>query len=184
MHEVDLYTPTHPILTAANQVLAVYEKLPHIPYLSSSLPVRRIALDRAYQLIQYEDENTTYQTLGPVSKSFNMIARFHREGPKSEAFKMHLTRVRDFLWLSKEGLFMTGTNGSQLWDVAFLAQAMVETGLADEKEGHQEVAKGMLDWLDKCQIRDNPKWYKEDYRHTTKGAWPFSTPEQSYNVSS
>ena len=140
-----------------------------------------MALKRVAQLIVYEDDNTTYQTLGPVSKAFNMVVRYHLDGPESDACRMHLSRVPNFLWLGKDGMFMTGTDGSQLWDVAFFAQAMVETGLAEEEENKECVAD-MLDWLDKAQIRDNPKWYKEGYRHQTKGSWPFSTPEQSYVV--
>ncbi|KAK8858537.1 hypothetical protein IAR55_002764 [Kwoniella newhampshirensis] len=174
--------PFTPLVWSLRNLLAVYEKLPYIPYLSSSLPVRQLAIDRVYQLLVYEDENTTYQTIGPVSKAFNMVCRYAREGPESEAFKGHLSRVDDFLWLSKDGLMMMGTNGSQLWDIAFTAQAAVETGLANEQENEESV-KGMLDWLDKAQMRENPKWYKEGYRHRTKGAWPFSTPEQSYVVS-
>jgi lanosterol synthase len=60
---------------------------------------------------------------------------------------------------------------------------MVETGLAEER-GNEDLVKGMLGWLDKAQIRENPKYMKEGYRHRTKGSWPFSTPEQSYVVSS
>ena len=78
-------------------------------------------------------------------------------------------------------MMMTGTDGTQLWDVAFFAQAIVETGLAEEEE-NKECVLGMLDWLDKAQIRDDPKWYKDGYRHASKGAWSFSTPEQSYTV--
>jgi lanosterol synthase len=76
---------------------------------------------------------------------------------------------------------MCGTNGSQLWDLAFWAQALVETGLAEE-EGNEEMIKGMMGWLDKAQIREDRPYMKEGYRHRTKGAWPFSTPEQSYTV--
>lgn len=178
----DIYSPHHPILDMAHQLLAVYEKLPHVPILSSRLPLRKVALDKVYRMITYEDENTTYQTVGPVSKAFHIVCRFAREGPNSEAFKSHLSRIDDFLWLSKSGLMMMGTNGSQMWDTGFMAQAAVETGLAEESE-FKESVKGMLDWLDKAQMRENPKWYKEGYRHRTKGAWPFSTPEQSYTVS-
>jgi lanosterol synthase len=144
--------------------------------------MRQWSNDRAYQLIVYEDENTGHQTLGPVSKAFNLVCRYAREGPDSDAFKMHLIKVENFLWMSKDGLMMTGTDGSQLWDLAFMAQAAVETGLANE-DGNQKVMLGMLDWLDKAQMRDNPRWYEEGYRHRTKGAWPFSTPEQGYTVS-
>jgi lanosterol synthase len=129
-----------------------------------------------------EDENTGYQTIGPVSKMFNMVCRWHREGPESDAFQQHCAKIDDFLWMSDEGLMMTGTNGSQLWDAAFISQALVETGLGEE-EANKTAVKGVLDWLDKCQIRENPKHYDSAYRHASKGAWPFSTPEQGYTVS-
>lgn len=77
---------------------------------------------------------------------------------------------------------MTGTNGSQLWDAAFIAQALYESGLASLPENQSSTAL-LLDWLDQCQIRDNPPHWEEAYRHRTKGAWPFSTAEQSYTVS-
>ncbi len=113
---------------------------------------------------------------------FNMLVRFVEDGPESDAFAQHLAKIDDFLWMSDEGLMMTGTNGSQLWDAAFIAQALVETGLAERKENKESVTK-LLDWLDKAQIQDDPKHYGEDFRHSSKGAWPFSTPEQNYTVS-
>jgi lanosterol synthase len=169
-------------MDALNVIVKMYEAVPSIPFVSSCLPVREYALKTVYTWIKREDENTGYQTIGPVSKAMNMVARFHREGRDSEAFKRHLSRVDDFLWLGKDGMMMMGTNGSQLWDTAFMAQAAIETGLADEEENHESVLQ-MLDWLDKCQIQENPKYYVDGYRHRTKGAWPFSTPEQNYTVS-
>ena len=77
---------------------------------------------------------------------------------------------------------LAGTNGSQLWDTAFISQALVETGLGAEPQNH-ESTKALLSWLEDCQIRENPKWFVEGYRHATKGAWPFSTREQGYTVS-
>lgn len=175
VHEKDIYQPHHPVLDGLNEILAVYEQCP----LS---PLRKMGVDRAYELVVVEDENTGYQTIGPVSKMFNMVCRWHREGAESEAFKKHCDKVDDFLWMSGEGLMMTGTNGSQLWDAAFISQALVETGLGEEEQNRQS-ANEVLDWLDKCQMRENPKCYGRDYRHATKGAWPFSTPEQGYTVS-
>lgn len=77
---------------------------------------------------------------------------------------------------------MSGTNGSQLWDISFMSQALVESGLADEDENRGALL-GALGWLDQCQMRENPVHYECAYRHTTKGAWPFSTKEQGYTVS-
>lgn len=174
-----MYSPHHPVFDFLNSILGVYESLPKLPCLPS---LREAGLREAYKQIVYEDENTGYQTVGPVSKPFNMICRFITEGPDSEAVKLHLAKIDDFLYLNADGLFVTGTNGSQLWDISFLAQAEVETGLADDQDNRPSVL-GMLDWLDKCQIRQNPKHFETAYRHASKGAWPFSTPEQSYTVS-
>lgn len=135
-------------------------------------PLRKTALERAYKLIVYEDENTGYQTIGPVSKMFNLVARAHAEGPESHAYKMHEIKRQDFMWLGGDGMRMRGTNGSQLWDIGFITQALVETGLAklDENKGSLISA---LQWLEQAQIRENPKHYRTSYRHTTKGAWGF-----------
>jgi lanosterol synthase len=135
-----------------------------------------------YKQIVYEDENTTYQTIGPVSKMMNLVARVHAEGQESHAYKMHELKRQDFLWLGQEGLMVCGTNGSQLWDIAFITQALVETKLAYEPQNRDGLIKA-LHWLDQCQIRENPKHYEINYRHRTKGAWPFSTKEQGFTVS-
>jgi lanosterol synthase len=148
-----------------NVVLSGYESCPFHP-------LRRKAVARAYQLIILEDENTGYQTLGPVSKMLNLVARAHEEGPESEAYKQHEIKRQDFMWLGGEGMMMCGTNGSQLWDVGFITQALVETGLADLEENREGLLKA-LQWLEQAQILDNPKHFETSYRHTTKGAWGF-----------
>ena len=81
-----------------------------------------------------------------------------------------------------EGMMMTGTNGSQLWDIAFITQAIVESGLADEHQNRPSLFKA-LEWLEMTQIKDHPRFYESSYRHPTKGAWPFSTRTQGYTVS-
>lgn len=63
-------------------------------------------------------------------------------------------------------------------------QAVVEGELATDPHGDNcESMVKALDWLDKCQIQENPINYEAAYRHRTKGAWPFSTKEQNYTVS-
>ncbi|KAF7798580.1 hypothetical protein EIP86_009802 [Pleurotus ostreatoroseus] len=171
----DLYMPHHPVLDALYLVLGAYESCA-IP------PLRRAALEKCYKLVVNEDENTGYQTLGPVSKMMNLIVRAHVDGPESEAYKLHMEARDDFLWLGAEGMMMTGTNGSQLWDIGFITQALVETGLAKESENTDSLVAA-LKWLDMCQIKDHPKHFEVSYRHPTKGAWPFSTRTQGYTVS-
>ncbi|KAL6304502.1 terpenoid cyclases/protein prenyltransferase alpha-alpha toroid [Sparassis latifolia] len=173
--KVDLYSPHSRVFDLLYGILNVYESCA-IP------PVRRAALDRCYDLIVQEDENTGYQTLGPVSKMMNLIVRALVDGPQSDAFKLHMEKRQDFMWIGAEGMMMSGTNGSQLWDIGFITQALVETGLAAEEENTESLVRA-LHWLDQCQIKDNPKHFRTSYRHATKGAFPFSTPTQGYTVS-
>jgi lanosterol synthase len=67
-------------------------------------------------------------------------------------------------------MMVCGTNGSQLWDTGFIAQALVETGLAELEENRESLVRA-LEWLDQAQMRDDPKHCKSMYRQTTKGAW-------------
>ncbi|GJJ11226.1 hypothetical protein Clacol_005458 [Clathrus columnatus] len=172
---VDVYAPHTKLLDFLNGVLGAYEMC-GIP------PLRRKALDVVYRMICEEDDNTSYQDLGPVNKMVNLVCRFLVEGKDSVAYEMHKLKRKDFLWIGPQGMRMCGTNGSQLWDTAFISQALVESGLADDEENHEACLKA-LDWLDKAQIQDNPIHFEKAYRQATKGAWPFSTKEQGYTVS-
>lgn len=35
-------------------------------------------------------------------------------------------RIDDYLWMGRDGMKMQGTNGSQLWDLAFAVQGLIE----------------------------------------------------------
>jgi lanosterol synthase len=172
---VDIYTPHTRLANALFAILSVYEDY-------SIAPLRKAGLHKAYKLIVMEDDNTSFQTIGPVSKMMTLVCRAVGDGIGSEAWKMHKMKRKDFMWIGSEGMRMCGTNGSQLWDIAFISQAMVETGLAEE-EKVKEHAMRALKWLDECQIDENPQFYHPAYRQRTKGAWPFSTKEQGYTVS-
>lgn len=141
-----------------------------------------MALKRVYDLIVLDDDNTEYQSIAPVSKMMNLVVRAHVEGPESEAYARHQASREDFLWLGPDGMRMCGTNGSQLWDIAFITQALAETGLAEREENKASMLKA-LEWLDQCQIQHNPKHMETAYRHESKGAWPFSTRTQGFTLS-
>ncbi|GAA6017322.1 hypothetical protein JCM11491_000630 [Sporobolomyces phaffii] len=171
----ELYSPHSRTANLCFSVLDLYDRC-------APRWIRQKALKRAYELVKMEDENTAYQTIGPVSKAMNMVCTWLEEGPDSQAFKNHVAKIRDFMWMTKDGMLMTGTNGSQLWDASFIAQALYESSLATLPENVAS-SRTLLEWLDDCQIRDNPRHFERAYRHETKGAWPFSTKEQGYTVS-
>lgn len=133
--------------TFVTEVLNVYEMIP-----ANYNPLRKYALDVTLDLIRREDENTFYLDLGPVNKALNWLVTYYHYGHESYEFKEHVRRNADFMWLGAEGMMMNGTNGSQLWDVTFIAQAVCEAGLADNEENKESVLKA-LDFLDDCQVR-------------------------------
>ncbi|TMW93982.1 hypothetical protein EJD97_010918 [Solanum chilense] len=64
------------------------------------------------------------------------------EDSNSEAFKLHLPRLYDYLWIAEDGMKMQskddvnakfqGYNGSQSWDTSFAIQAIISTDLVEE----------------------------------------------------
>jgi len=172
---VDIYSPHTKLLDALFAALGAYDGC-------APAPLRKAGVKRALELVTMEDENTDYQCIAPVSKMMNLVVRAHSDGQDSAAYKRHMETRADFMWLGPEGMRMCGTNGSQLWDLAFLGQALVETGLGAEAENRDSLVRA-LQWLDRGQMRADPKFCAEMYRQPTVGAWGFSTRAQGYIVS-
>ncbi|RLM69703.1 hypothetical protein C2845_PM17G06810 [Panicum miliaceum] len=93
--------------------------------------LREKALATAVSHIHYEDECTRYISFGVVPKALNTLACWI-EDPNSEAFKRHIARVFDYLWIAEDGMKMQIYDGSQVWDAGFTIEALVATGLVEE----------------------------------------------------
>nr|DAD45833.1 TPA_asm: hypothetical protein HUJ06_004063 [Nelumbo nucifera] len=142
--------------------------------------LREKALLTTIQHIHYEDDNTRYVCIGPVNKVLNMLCCWV-EDPNSEAFKLHLPRIYDYLWLAEDGMKMQGYNGSQLWDTAFAVQAILSSSLIEEygptlKKAHEYIKNSQV-------LEDCPDDLSYWYRHISKGAWPFSTADHGWPIS-
>ncbi|KAI4334881.1 hypothetical protein L6164_013586 [Bauhinia variegata] len=97
-----------------------------------------------------------------------------------DAFKKHLARVPDYLWVSEDGMTVQSF-GSQLWDATFVIQALLATNLTDEIA--PTLARGH-DFIKKSQVKDNPSGdFNSMYRHISKGAWTFSDQDHGWKVS-
>ncbi|KAK2969244.1 hypothetical protein RJ640_003478 [Escallonia rubra] len=138
--------------------------------------LREKALSTAMQHIHHEDETTRYVCIGPVNKVLNMVCCWV-EDPKSMANKLHLSRIKDYLWEDKS---KKGYNGSQLWDAAFAVQAILATNLTAE---YGLMLKKANNFIKVSQVREdsssNPSSW---YRHSSKGGWNFSTVDQGWPV--
>ncbi|KAI8812728.1 terpenoid cyclases/protein prenyltransferase alpha-alpha toroid [Cladochytrium replicatum] len=176
--KLDLYNPHTVIMEQAFGLISMYEKYAASP----SQYFRKWALDVSLEQIRGEDEATKYNDIGPVNKAMHMIIVWIVDGPNSKSFQKHLDRNLDFMWMGENGLNCNGTNGSQLWDASFAVQAMIEADLADDPKYRPYILKAM-DFIDSMQIKTDPPNCNKIYRHISKGAWPFSTRDQSYTLS-
>ncbi|KAK8559695.1 hypothetical protein V6N13_016433 [Hibiscus sabdariffa] len=142
--------------------------------------LREKAVQTAIEHIHYEDENTRYICIGPVNKVLNMLCCWV-EDPNSEAFKLHLPRLYDYLWVAEDGMKMQGYNGSQLWDTAFAVQAILSTNLTEE---YSSTLRKANMYLRNTQVQEDcPGDLNFWYRHISKGAWPFSTADHGWPIS-
>ncbi|KAK7856909.1 cycloartenol synthase [Quercus suber] len=132
------------------------------------------------QHIHYEDENARYICIGPINKELNMLCCWV-EDPNSEAFKLHLPRIFDYLWIAEDGMKMQGYNGSQSRDTSFAIQAIISTNIAEE---YGATLRKAHDYIKDSQVlEDCPGDLNFWYRHISKGAWPFSTTDHGWPIS-
>ncbi|KAL0012883.1 hypothetical protein SO802_007991 [Lithocarpus litseifolius] len=103
------------------------------------------------------------------------------EDPNSEAFKLHLPRIVDYLWIAEDGMKMQGYNGSQSWDTSFAIQAIISTNIVEE---YGATLRKAHDYIKDSQVlEDCPGDLNFWYSHISKGAWPFSTADHGWPIS-
>ncbi|RDX63311.1 Beta-amyrin synthase, partial [Mucuna pruriens] len=146
-------------------------------------PFKKLIREKALQVtmkhIHYEDENSRYIDMACAEKSLCMLACWV-EDPNGDAFKKHLARIPDYLWVSEDGMTVQAF-GSQSWDMGFIVQALLATNLIEEFG--PTLAKGH-DFLKRSQVTDNPSGdFKNMYRHISKGSWTFSGKDHGWQVS-
>ncbi|KAF8472029.1 terpenoid cyclases/protein prenyltransferase alpha-alpha toroid [Kalaharituber pfeilii] len=173
--EIDVYYPHTTLLNVLNGVLVAWGKV--CPKFVQEYAIRAVK-----DLVVREDEDSEYVCLGPVNNPLNFLVRYLDDGPRSHAVQMHRKTLEDYMWLNKEGMFVNGTDGLQVWDTSFWVQAVVETGIA-QREEYREMLVRALEFLEDQQIRENCRDQHNSYRHIRKGAWPFSKRLQGYTVS-
>nr|A8CDT3.1 RecName: Full=Lupeol synthase; Short=BgLUS [Bruguiera gymnorhiza]ULE72739.1 lupeol synthase [synthetic construct]BAF80444.1 lupeol synthase [Bruguiera gymnorhiza] len=141
--------------------------------------LREKALKITMDHIHYEDENSQYITIGSVEKPLLMLACWH-EDPNGDAFKKHLARIPDYVWLGEDGIKIQSF-GSQVWDTSFVLQALIASNLPSEtgptlEKGHN--------FIKNSQVTQNPSGdFRRMFRHISKGSWTFSDKDHGWQVS-
>ncbi|XP_030661943.1 lanosterol synthase isoform X2 [Nomascus leucogenys] len=171
----ELYTPHSWLLRVVYALLNLYER-------HHSAHLRQRAVQKLYEHIVADDRFTKSISIGPISKTINMLVRWYVDGPASTAFQEHVSRIPDYLWMGLDGMKMQGTNGSQIWDTAFAIQALLEAGGHHRPEFSSCLQKAH-EFLRLSQVPDNPPDYQKYYRQTRKGGFSFSTLDCGWIVS-
>ncbi|KAG2650809.1 hypothetical protein PVAP13_1NG168000 [Panicum virgatum] len=142
--------------------------------------LREKALGNLMEHIHYEDVNTQYICICAVNKALNMICCWV-EDPNSDAFRCHLARIPDFLWLSEDGMKAQVYDGCQSWETAFIIQAFCATGLVNKygltiRRAHEFIKHSQV-------LRNHPGDRSYWHRHGSKGSWTLSTADNGWAVS-
>ncbi|XP_020034252.1 lanosterol synthase isoform X1 [Castor canadensis] len=163
----DLYTPHSWLLRVVYAFLNLYERF-------HSTSLRQKAIQMLYEHIAADDRFSKSISIGPISKTINMLVRWTADGPDSPALQEHISRIPDYLWLGLDGMKMQGTNGSQIWDTSFAIQALLEADAHHRPEFLSCLQKAH-EFLRLSQVPDNLPDYQKYYRQMMKGGFSFST---------
>ncbi|KAA8514921.1 hypothetical protein F0562_018100 [Nyssa sinensis] len=173
----DLYYP-HPFIQDVLWDALYYIGEPLLTHWPFS-KLREKALTKTSRHLHYEDENTRYENLACIEKYLHMVACWVEE-PNSNAFKFHLARASDYIWIAEDGMKVQSI-GSQLWDCAFATQAIIASNLLDE---FGTTLKKAHNFIKQSQVQENPSAnFQSMYRHISKGAWTFSDRDHGLQVS-
>uniref|UniRef100_A0A0D3HKM7 Uncharacterized protein n=1 Tax=Oryza barthii TaxID=65489 RepID=A0A0D3HKM7_9ORYZ len=129
------------------------------PITPTILALREELYDVPYNKINWNNARIS------CCKVLNMICCWI-ENPNSNAFRRHLPRIHDFLWLAEDGMKSKVYVGSQCWDTALIVQAYCSTGLTQE---FSETIKKAHDFIKNAQVTKNCPNYKRYYRERSKG---------------
>ncbi len=168
----DSYSTPSAFLSVVHKLLNGYERAPIGSW-------RKKALAFILEYIEAEDQQTNFVDIGPVNQIINSICIWHAYGKESDAFRQHVDRWQDYLWIAEDGMKMNGYNGSQLWDTAFAIHAITEGGL--EKELPEPLIKA-YQYLETTQVREDVPQRERYFRHPSQGGWPFSTLDHGWPI--
>lgn len=172
----DLYYP-HPLIQDALWGFLHHVTEPILMRWPFSM-LREKALKVAIEHVHYEDENSRYLCIGCVEKVLCLIACWV-EDPNSDAYKLHLARIPDYLWVAEDGLKFQGL-GSQSWDVIFAIQAIVTSNMSEE---YGPLLQKAHDFLKGSQVQENPSGdFNKMYRHISKGSWTVWVRDHAWQV--
>ncbi|MCH9685518.1 MAG: 2,3-oxidosqualene cyclase [Deltaproteobacteria bacterium] len=170
--DTDLYEPISRGLSAAFSAMRVAERL--VPR-----RLRKRALARALDHIEFEFRSTGHVCLSPVNGML-FILSLHATDPNHPDLERAMAGLEYWVWEDEEeGLRIAGAR-SDIWDTAFMVQALCEG--PDHPRAEQMVRRACR-WLPTAQIQQEILGGHRHYREPAYGGWGFANEDHPWPVS-
>uniref|UniRef100_A0A8C2P0Q0 Terpene cyclase/mutase family member n=1 Tax=Capra hircus TaxID=9925 RepID=A0A8C2P0Q0_CAPHI len=157
----DLYTPHSWLLHVVYAILNLYE-------CHHSTSLRQRATQKLYEHIAADDRFTKCISIGPISKTINMLVRWHVDGPASAVFQEHVSRIPDYLCVQ-------GPATVQTYAAEHLSPFSLFQAGAQHRPEFWSCLQKAHEYLRISQVPDNLPDYQKYYRQMSKGGFSFST---------
>ena len=167
----DVYTPASWPLKLVNRLLGLFERV-------HPTGLRKRALARLAEHIDFEDRATHFIRIGPVNAVLNTLVHCFRS-PHSEATERSFAMLEGYLCDGHDGTKMNGYNSTALWDTAFAAQAILATTEADAQH---HTLRGAHMFIVANQVLEDLPSFRLYHRHPSRGDWPFSDREHGWPI--
>jgi len=168
----DALSPRSPVLELVSRFLVSFEQ-------RRPKALRARAQRYVLEQIRYEDRNTDYICIGPISKLLHTMV-WHFENPGGPELREHARRLGDYLYQADDGLKMNGYDSSRLWDTAFAVQAVARSPLVEKSRGILDAA---FTYIEANQVLEDVDQKDRCFRHASKGGWPFSSRAHGWPIS-
>jgi squalene/oxidosqualene cyclase-like protein len=142
-------------------------------------PLRRVALDRAWEHIEFEFRSTNWVCLSPVNGMLFCLAMWSRNRQHPDLDRA-LAGIEYWFWEDDvEGLRICGAR-SDIWDTSFAIQALCE---GPESVEAAAVVNRATAWLPIAQLQRDIPDGKRHYRDPARGGWGFANEHHPWPVS-
>lgn len=141
--------------------------------------LRRRALARAWEHIEFEFASTDWVCLSPVNGMLFCLAMWSRDRHDAR-IEQAFAGVEYWVWEDEhEGLRIAGAR-SDIWDTSFALAALCEG--PQLPEAAQMVARASA-WLPIAQLRADIPGGRKHYRESARGGWGFADEHHPWPVS-
>ncbi|KAI0506202.1 squalene-hopene-cyclase [Xylaria bambusicola] len=184
VNDIDLLKPKSLLQSAMVSSMGHWEQFTKLPLIRT---LRRRGLEEVLFQVQADVHTTEYCSYSPGYWPVDIVVLQHAYGRDSQWVQCMAPHFADGLWMCREGLAASGTDGNAVWETSFTMQAICSviqvTNGGNATPAELDAIDAGLEFLVDSQLLHDPIEMHRTNRHPTKGGWPYSTKMQGYFAS-